>query len=123
MERFMRGNGKMDRKMEMESKNIRTEKGIKDNGYEIKDKAQEDCFIITRSSQKVLGVMINSSKESLKLNTIKDNGKTITSMEQVAIHSKMVASMMASGSMDKSTAKDYMLIRMAIHMKANFPEV
>ena len=54
---------------------------------------------------------------------IKDNGKTITSMEQVAIHSKMVASMMASGSMDKSTAKDYMLIRMAIHMKANFPEV
>ena len=44
-------------------------------------------------------------------------------MEQVAIHSKMVASMMASGSMDKSTAKDYMLIRMAIHMKANFPEV
>lgn len=119
----MRGNGKMDRKMEMESKNIRTEKGIKDNGYEIKDKAQEDCFIITRSSQKVLGVMINSSKESLKLNTIKDNGKTITSMEQVAILFKMVASMMASGSMDKNTAKDYMLIRMAIHTKANFPEV
>ncbi len=56
----MRGNGKMDKKMETESKNIRMEKGIKENGYEIKDKVQEDCFIITRSSQKVLGVMINS---------------------------------------------------------------